>query len=314
MFNNCFSFDYSRAASEEGLDFEPEPEDDRSPSPAKIESIPEDGEVMSEDASTSKMKISSKRQRNEPRHSSRSSSKSSRSSSPRKPKQYKDTATESSSDDDSASRSKPKKKKKNKKEKKEKEHKRKVYLKDEDDDRRSVDEKRKSKDDSFFGVTYIPPAGFCEECDVRYENGEKAQEHFKSRRHTEMVKHKYRCYFCNSYVQDTKGHLESQHRDMTFKCLLRGCAQPRFTQANKVIDHVRCNHPQDYRRTRNDDDLFRMKMVSMPKSLSSYGCRECNVVFHGDIKIAIVHLVSSQMLCNSLHILKELNCNPFICF
>ena len=80
---------------------------------------------------------------------------------------------------------------------------------------------------------------------------------------------------------------------MTFKCLLRGCAQPRFTQANKVIDHVRCNHHQDYRRTRNDDDLFRMKMVSMPKSLTSYGCRECNVVFHGDIKIAIVHLVSN---------------------
>ena len=34
-------------------------------------------------------------------------------------------------------------------------------------------------------------------------------------------------------------------------------------------------------------------MVSMPKSLTSYGCRECNVVFHGDIKIAIVHLVSN---------------------
>ena len=96
-----------------------------------------------------------------------------------------------------------------------------------------------------------------------------------------------------SFFSVNLGHLESQHRDMTFKCLLRGCAQPRFTQANKVIDHVRCNHHQDYRRTRNDDDLFRMKMVSMPKSLASYGCRECNVVFHGDIKIAIVHLVSN---------------------
>ena len=69
----------------------------------------------------------------------------------------------------------------------------------------------------------------------RYENGDKAQSHFKSSRHMYNVKDKYRCYFCNSYVQDTKGHLESQHRDMTFKCLLRGCAQPRFTQANKVI-------------------------------------------------------------------------------
>ena len=39
----------------------------------------------------------------------------------------------------------------------------------------------------------------------RYENGEKAQYHFKSRNHMYNVKDKYRCYFCNSYVQDTKG-------------------------------------------------------------------------------------------------------------
>ena len=41
----------------------------------------------------------------------------------------------------------------------------------------------------------------------RYENGEKAQYHFKSRNHMYNVKDKYRCYFCNSYVQDTKGKL-----------------------------------------------------------------------------------------------------------
>ena len=86
---------------------------------------------------------------------------------------------------------------------------------------------------SILKISTIPNS-----CFFRYENGEKAQYHFKSSRHMYNVKDKYRCYFCNSYVQDTKGHLESQHRDMTFKCLLRGCAQPRFTQANKVIDLV----------------------------------------------------------------------------
>merc|ERR1712107_220174 len=77
----------SRAESEDGLDFEPN-EDDRSPSPAKIESIPEDGEIMSEEPSTSKKSASKRPRTKESRHSSRSTSKSSRSSSPRKPKQY----------------------------------------------------------------------------------------------------------------------------------------------------------------------------------------------------------------------------------
>ena len=39
--------------------------------------------------------------------------------------------------------------------------------------------------------------------------------------------------------------------------------------------------------------MFRQGMISMPKSLCSYTCKECKVVFHGDIKIAIVHLVST---------------------
>ena len=71
---------------------------------------------------------------------------------------------------------KPKKKKKSKKSHKEKESKRKVYVKEDDDRDHDRDRDRagdhaaakpKSRDDSFFGVTYIPPAGFCEECDVR---------------------------------------------------------------------------------------------------------------------------------------------------
>lgn len=92
-------------------------------------------------------------------------------------------------------------------------------------------------------------------------------------------------------MQDTKGHLESRHRDMTFQCLLGGCNKPRFTQANKVIDHVRCTHPSEYKKTRSDDDMLKNRLISTPKSLASYVCRECNVTFHGDIKIAIVHLV-----------------------
>ena len=132
---------------------------------------------------------------------------------------------------------------------------------------------------------------FNDSCVFRYENGPRAQDHFKSKRHFLAVKNKYRCYFCNAYVQDTKGHLESRHRDMTFQCQLNGCANPRFTQAAKVIDHVRCNHPNHYGKTNRDIELFRKKMISMPKNIMSFTCRECKVVFHGDVKIAIVHLV-----------------------
>ena len=32
---------------------------------------------------------------------------------------------------------------------------------------RMDDKEKRARDDSFFGVTYIPPAGFCEECNVR---------------------------------------------------------------------------------------------------------------------------------------------------
>ena len=80
---------------------------------------------------------------------------------------------------------------------------------------------------------------------------------------------------------------------MTFQCKLSGCNRPRFTQSAKVIDHVRTNHPRDYKKTSEDMDMFRQGMISMPKSLCSYTCKECKVVFHGDIKIAIVHLVST---------------------
>ena len=85
---------------------------------------------------------------------------------------------------------------------------------------------------------------------------------------------------------------------MTFQCKLAGCNKPRFTQAAKVIDHVRTNHPRDYKKTQEDIDMFRLNMISMPKSLCSYTCKECKVVFHGDVKIAIVHLVSlGQSMC-----------------
>ena len=79
----------------------------------------------------------------------------------------------------------------------------------------------------------------------RYDKGEGAQRHYKSKAHFFNTKNKYRCYFCNAYVQDTKGHLESRHRDMTFQCQLNGCNHPRFTQvfyrwpfSQKVLMHL----------------------------------------------------------------------------
>ena len=106
-----------------------------------------------------------------------SRSSSSASSASEKPKQYKDSDSDNSSSEDEV-KIKPKKKKKSKKSHKEKESKRKVYVKEDNDrddrdrdrgdrDREDQGAKPKSRDDSFFGVTYIPPAGFCEECDVR---------------------------------------------------------------------------------------------------------------------------------------------------
>ena len=89
-----------------------------------------------------------------------------------------------------------------------------------------------------------------------------------------------------------KGHLESRHRDMTFQCKLDGCNRPRFTQSSKVIDHIRTNHPREYKKTNEDIDCFRQGMISLPKSLASYTCKESKMIFHGDLKIAIVHLVS----------------------
>ena len=139
----------------------------------------------------------------------------------------------------------------------------------------------------------------------RYDSGDRAQDHFKSQRHYWAVKGKFRCYFCNAYVSDTKAHLESRHRDMTFQCKLSGCNKPRFTQAAKVIDHVRTNHPRDYKKTQEDIDMFRLNMISMPKSLCSYACKECKVVFHGDVKIAIVHLVSLSMCLFALYLLSD---------
>ena len=38
-------------------------------------------------------------------------------------------------------------------------------------------------------------------------------------------------------------------------------------------------------------DLFRKKMISMPRNIMSFTCKQCRIVFHGDVKIAIVHLV-----------------------
>jgi len=78
---------------------------------------------------------------------------------------------------------------------------------------------------------------------------------------------------------------------MTFQCQLNGCNHPRFTQAAKVIDHVRCNHSREFKRTNKDMDLFRKKMISMPRNIMSFTCKQCRIVFHGDVKIAIVHLV-----------------------
>lgn len=239
-------------------------------------SVPEDGEISGDE--------SKRRSRKRSRSDSTSSRSSRQSKGKVKPRQYRDS---SSSSEDSRRRQKSKKL----------DNKRKVFLAT-GSNASTIGSHRghnsgsgNRKDESFFGVTYIPPAGHCQECDQRYENGERAQEHFKSRRHFMNVKSKYRCYFCNIYVQDTKHHLETRHRDMTFQCLLRGCNRPRFTQADKVIDHVRCNHPNEFRSTRDDMDLFCKKMISMPKNIMSFTCRECRVVFHGDVKIAIVHLV-----------------------
>jgi len=150
-------------------------------------------------------------------------------------------------------------------------------------------EKKEKKE--VFGLYYTPPGGYCEECDERYEKGEAAQDHFSSKRHFHNTRNKIRCCFCNAYVQDMKGHLETMHRDMTFQCLLNGCNHPRFTQAVKVIDHVRCHHPREFKKTNKDVDLFRKKMISMPKNIMSFICKQSKVVFHGDVKLAIVHLV-----------------------
>ena len=64
-----------------------------------------------------------------------------------------------------------------------------------------------------------------------------------------------------------------------------------YYQAAKVIDHVRCNHSREFKRTNKDMDLFRKKMISMPRNIMSFTCKQCRIVFHGDVKIAIVHLV-----------------------
>merc|ERR1711981_1018900 len=82
-------------------------EEDRAPSPNRDQENAEEGEIMSEEPSTSKK--SKKRKKSLSRSSSRSSS-------PQKPKQYKDdSASESSSDSDDSVQRKSKKKKKSKK-------------------------------------------------------------------------------------------------------------------------------------------------------------------------------------------------------
>ncbi len=148
---------------------------------------------------------------------------------------------------------------------------------------------------SYFGVNYVPPSGYCDDCNQGYDSGKHAQAHFKSHRHYNSVRDKFRCYFCNIYIKQTKEHLESRHRDLTFQCWCKGCPKPRFTEARKVLDHIKCNHPNEVRGIRETDEYFRRKLLSLPKSLASYTCRLCNIVFHGDLKIVIVHQVSSNI-------------------
>lgn len=297
--NNDFQASTSKAdedyfkKDEDELNYEPE--DDRSPSPAREEtSVPEDGEC-----SDTYLKSKYQPRKRSASSSSRTSRSSSRSRSKKKkkvPKQYKDSSRSSSSESrirhpirgGGPSRRSPSPLP----------GKRKVYI-----DKSPKVGTKKNKD--LFGQTYIPPQGFCDECNERYDSGDRAQDHFKSQRHYWAVKGKFRCYFCNAYVSDTKAHLESRHRDMTFQCKLSGCNKPRFTQAAKVIDHVRTNHPRDYKKTQEDIDMFRLNMISMPKSLCSYACKECKVVFHGDVKIAIVHLVSLSMCLFALYLLSD---------
>lgn len=282
--------------NEDALNYEPD-EPERSPSPPspprEEASIPEDGEC-SDSYPKSKYRKDRKRSASSSSRSSRSrstqSSSRSRPKKKKKPKQYKDSSRSSSSESEVKGRgrrspSPPPTK-------------RKVYM--------TNSSKGGKKKDELFGQTYIPPAGFCDECNERYESGDRAQAHFKSQRHYYAVKNKLRCSFCNAYVTDMKGHLESRHRDMTFQCKLDGCNRPRFTQSSKVIDHIRTNHPREYKKTSEDMDMFRQGMISLPKSLASYTCKESKMIFHGDLKIAIVHLVSfftarwnslSQCLC-----------------
>jgi hypothetical protein len=242
--------------------------------------VPEDGEISAEE----NRRVSRKR--------SRSDSTSTQSSSTRvKPRQYRDDSSDSSV----GSRRKGQKSQKRQKSQERVKRSKSSSPSHQSGSRSRNGGRRASRgddhEDSIFGQTYIPPAGFCRECDERYGKGDSAMDHFQSKRHLNNTRNRYRCYFCPEYVQDTKQHLESRHRDMTFQCLLNGCARPRFTQVLKVIDHVRCNHPHEFRRSRNDMDLFVQRMISMPKNIMSFTCRECKIMFHGDVKIAIVHLV-----------------------
>jgi len=291
--------EYEPYEPEEELDYEPKPE---SPAPVvsrdrsrdqrdyEASSVPEDGELSAEE--------SRRRSRKRSRSVSSNSSQSSHESKIKvKPRKYRDSS--SSSADSRLGR-----RKKASSVSPESSSKRKVYIKNSAGSK-VVDRKKPQSParvaptsstsgtagKEVFGLYYTPPGGFCEECNERYDKGEGAQRHYKSKAHFFNTKNKYRCYFCNAYVQDTKGHLESRHRDMTFQCQLNGCNHPRFTQAAKVIDHVRCNHSREFKRTNKDMDLFRKKMISMPRNIMSFTCKQCRIVFHGDVKIAIVHLV-----------------------
>ena len=87
--SNGFIYFFLRGSYEDGLDYEPS-EEDRAPSPNRDQENAEEGEIMSEEPSTSRK--SKKRKKSLSRSSSRSSS-------PQKPKQYKDdSASDSSSD------------------------------------------------------------------------------------------------------------------------------------------------------------------------------------------------------------------------